>query len=256
MLSYSTSRKFLVPEIVYGNGALDLVGRQALNLGAAKVLIVSDPGVEKSGWTARVESHLRESDLAYVSFTSVTPNPKDYEVMAGAELYRQEGCDLIVAVGGGSPMDCAKGIGVVVTNPDFITTFEGVNEVQNSVPPLLFIPTTAGTAADVSQLAIITDSKRGVKIAIISKMVMADIALVDPQITVTMPPDLTAATGMDVLCHDFEVFVLTASSPLTDMAANMRCSQLICVKWWSKVHPCLVELIKSGIFTRTCLQFF
>lgn len=213
-------RKFLSPEIVYGEGSLELTGRHARNMGASKVLVVSDPEVQEIGWTARVEASLQEAGLTYTTFTENTPNPKDYEVMAGAEVYLREGCDLIVAVGGGSPMDCAKGIGVVVTNDGFITDFEGVDEIANPVPPLIFVPTTAGTSADVSQFAIITDSQRKVKIAIVSKMVIPDIALVDPRTTVSMSPELTAATGMDALCHACEAYVSTASSPLTDMAAR------------------------------------
>jgi alcohol dehydrogenase class IV len=212
-------RKFLAPEIVYGEGALNLAGHHAANLGATQALIVTDSGVRKAGWASKVEKSLRALNMPYVVFDDVTPNPKDCEVMAGVELYRREGCDLIIAVGGGSPMDCAKGIGVVAGNPRNIHEFEGVDEVPNPGPPLIFIPTTAGTSADVSQFAIITDSERKVKIAVISKMVIPDIALVDPETTVTMPPDLTAATGMDALCHSFEAFVSSASSPLTDMAA-------------------------------------
>lgn len=212
-------RKFLVPEIVYGYGAIELAGRHAMNFGATKALIVSDPGVEQNGWTEKVEQSLNTAKIDFTTFTDITANPKDYEVMAGAELFRSHGCDLIIAVGGGSPMDCAKGIGVVATNGGMITEYEGVDEIPTAVPPLIFIPTTAGTSADVSQFAIVTDTSRDVKIAIISKMVIPDIALVDPQTTLTMPPGLTAATGMDALCHSFEAFVSTASSPLTDMAA-------------------------------------
>ncbi len=214
-----TLRKFLSPEIVYGEGALKLAGRHAANLGASRVLVVTDPGVQQAGWSSRVEASLRSAGISFVAFSDVSANPKDHEVMAGAETYEQEGCDLIVAVGGGSPMDCAKGIGVVVGNPGNIPDFEGVDEVPRPGPPYIFIPTTAGSSADVSQFAIVTDTTRKVKIAIISKMVIPDIALVDPQTTVSMPPDLTAATGMDALCHAFEAYVSTASSPLTDMAA-------------------------------------
>lgn len=214
-----TLRKFLSPEIVYGEGALKLAGRHAANLGATKVLVVTDPGVQQVGWTLQVEESLHEMGLSHVTYNNVTPNPKDYEVMEGAEVYLRETCDLIVAVGGGSPMDCAKGIGVVAGNQGNIVDFEGVDEVPLPGPPFIFVPTTAGSSADVSQFAIITDTKRRVKIVIISKMVIPDIALVDPQTTVTMPPDLTAATGMDALCHAFEAYVSTASSPLTDMAA-------------------------------------
>jgi alcohol dehydrogenase class IV len=212
-------RKFLAPEIVYGEGALNLAGQHAMNLGATRALIVTDPGIQEAGWTSKVEDSLHKLKIDFVTFNNVTPNPKDLEVMAGVDVYRDNQCDLIIAVGGGSPMDCAKGIGVVAGNPMNILDFEGVDEVPNPGPPLIFIPTTAGSSADVSQFAIITDSNRKVKIAIISKMVIPDIALVDPQTTVTMSPELTAATGMDTLCHSFEAYVSTASSPLTDMAA-------------------------------------
>ena len=215
-----------MPEIVYGIGALNLAGRHASNFGATKVLIVTDKGVIDAGWTARVEKSLRESAIPYAVFSDVTENPKDHEVMAGAQVYHQENCDLILSVGGGSPMDCAKGIGIVVGNGRHILEFEGVDEVPNPGPPLIFIPTTAGTSADVSQFAIITDSTRRLKIAIISKMVVPDIALVDPQTTSTMPPALTAATGMDALCHSFEAFVSSAASAITDMAA-LRSVELI-----------------------------
>lgn len=212
-------RKFLSPEIVYGDGAISLSGRHAENLGASKVFIVTDPGVRKAGWTIAVEKSLQQSEIPYLIFESVTPNPKDHEVMAGAALCESQGCDLIIAVGGGSPMDCAKGIGVVMGNSGHILDYEGVDVIPQPGPPLIFVPTTAGSSADVSQFAIITDTTRKVKIAIISKMVIPDIALIDPETTTTMPCDLTAATGMDALCHAFEAFVSTASSPLTDMAA-------------------------------------
>ncbi len=219
-------RKFLIPEIVYGVGALNLAGRHACNFGATKVLIITDPGVIDAGWVAMVEKSLHESAVPYAVFSDVTENPKDHEVMAGARIYHQEQCDLILSVGGGSPMDCAKGIGIVVGNGRHILEFEGVDEVPNPGPPLIFIPTTAGSSADVSQFAIITDSTRRLKIAIISKMVVPDIALVDPQTTTTMTPALTAATGMDALCHSFEAYVSNAASALTDMAA-LRSVQLI-----------------------------
>ncbi len=212
-------RKFLTPEIVYGEGAITLSGRHASNFGASKVFIVTDPGVRKAGWTLTVEESLGKSDIPYVIFDGVTENPKDHEVMNGAEICKNEKCDLIIAVGGGSPMDCAKGIGVVMGNPGNILGFEGVDMVPNPGPPLIFIPTTAGTSADVSQFAIITDTTRKVKIAIISKMVIPDIALIDPKTTTTMSPQLTAATGMDALCHAFEAYVSNAASSLTDMAA-------------------------------------
>jgi alcohol dehydrogenase class IV len=212
-------RKFLAPEIIYGPGSIALAGLHARNLGATKTLIVTDPGVAAHGWLEPVEASLAQEGMPYSVFTEVTANPKDHEVMTGAEVYRSSGCDLVLAVGGGSPMDCAKGISVVVSNPGSIVAYAGVDEVKNPGPPLVFIPTTAGSSADVSQFAIINDTDQRVKIAIISKMVIPDLALIDPATTLTMSPELTAATGMDALCHAFEAYVSNASSPLTDMAA-------------------------------------
>lgn len=212
-------RKFLAPEIVYGQGAMNLSGRHAGNFGASRVCIVTDPGVRKAGWTASVEKSLKQAGIPHIVYDNVSPNPKDHEVMEGSALCKKEKCDLLIAVGGGSPMDCAKGMGVVMGNVGNILRYEGVDMIPSPGPPLIFIPTTAGSSADVSQFAIITDTTRKVKISIISKMVIPEIALIDPETTVTMPQDLTAATGMDALCHAFEAFVSTASSPLTDMAA-------------------------------------
>jgi alcohol dehydrogenase len=212
-------RKFIAPEIVYGPGAVALAGHHARNFGASKVLVVTDPGVRQAGWAGKVEASLQAEAVAYAVFSAVTSNPKDHEVMAGADFYRRQGCDLILAVGGGSPMDCAKGIGLVVGNDRHIRSFEGVDEVPGPGPPMIFMPTTAGTSADVSQFAIITDTRRKVKMAIVSKMAIPDIAIVDPQTTMTMSPQLTGATGMDALCHAFEAYVSTAGSLLTDMIA-------------------------------------
>lgn len=212
-------RKFLAPEIVYGSRSIELVGRHAKNFGASKALVVTDPGVQEAGWAEIVERRLHDIGIKYTTFSDISPNPRDHEIMSGTAGFLENDCDIIIAVGGGSSMDCAKGIGIVATNGGSIIDYEGIDEVAVPVPPLVFIPTTAGSSADVSQFAIINDTARKVKIATISKMVIPDIALVDPMTTVSMSPELTAATGMDALCHAFEAFVSTVSSPLTDMAA-------------------------------------
>lgn len=212
-------RKFVAPEMVFGEGALGLLGQYAANFGARKVLLVTDPGVRAAGWAGAVEEALKDAGISFVVFEDVTSNPKDHEAMAGAEVYRSEKCDVIVVVGGGSPMDCAKAIGIVATNDLHVLEFEGMDEVVVPGPPLICIPTTAGTSADVSQFAIITDTARRVKIAIISKTMVPDVALIDPATTVTMSPELTAATGMDALVHAVEAYVSNASSPLTDLNA-------------------------------------
>ncbi|MBU5611630.1 alcohol dehydrogenase-like regulatory protein ErcA [Geomonas azotofigens] len=212
-------RKFLAPEFIFGAGARELAGRYAKNLGGRKVLVVSDPGVVKAGWTKDVTDSLDAAGVSWVLFTALTPNPKAEEVMAGVALYQAEHCDALVAVGGGSPIDCAKGIGIVTSNHKHILDFEGVDMVKAPMPPLICIPTTGGTSADVSQFAIISNPRERVKIAIISKSVVPDIALIDPVTLITMDPYLTACTGLDAMTHAIEAFVSTARSSMTDLHA-------------------------------------
>ncbi len=212
-------RKFVAPEIIYGAGAYARAGRIAANFGARKVLVVTDPGVIAAGWTDKVLKSLEAEGLEYAVFFEVTPNPRAEQVMAGAGMYMERGCNAILSVGGGSPMDCAKGIGIVHTNGRHIMDFEGADKVAMPGPPLICVPTTAGSSADVSQFAIIADARRGVKAAIISKTMVPDAALIDPACTVTMDPYLTACTGVDALTHAMEAYVSNASSAVTDLHA-------------------------------------
>jgi alcohol dehydrogenase class IV len=212
-------RKFVAPEYIFGIGARNLAGRYARNLGGHKALVVSDPGVVAAGWTADVVASIAEAGLASTLYTGVSSNPRAEEVMAGAELYQSEHCNILVAVGGGSPMDCAKGIGIVSSNHRHILDFEGVDQVQEAIPPLICIPTTGGTSADVSQFAIISNPAERIKFAIISKSVVPDLALIDPLTLTTMDPFLSACTGLDALTHGIEAFVSNASSSMTDLHA-------------------------------------
>ena len=212
-------RKFVAPEFIFGVGARHRVGYYARNMMARRVLVVSDPGVVAAGWLKDVQADLTEANIESVVFTDLTPNPKDYEVMAGAALYARERCDVIVAVGGGSAIDCAKAIGIVHTNKCNVLAFEGADQVEVPGPPLICIPTTAGTAADISQFCIVVNSPERYKMAIISKTVVPDVALVDPETTLTMGPYLTACTGVDALTHAIEAYVSTASSPIVDVHA-------------------------------------
>lgn len=218
MASYEM-RKFVVPEFIFGSGARHRVGDYARHFSARRVLIVSDPGVVAAGWLTDVQADLAEVGVQSVLFQALTPNPKDHEVMAGALLYAREHCDVIVAVGGGSVIDCAKAIGIVHSNCCSIESFEGVDQVNIPGPPLICIPTTAGTSADISQFCIIVNTPGRYKMAIISKSMVPDVALVDPETTLTMDPYLTACTGLDALTHAIEAYVSTASSPIVDLHA-------------------------------------
>ena len=228
-------RKFVAPEFIFGIDARKLAGRYAKNFGARKVLVVTDPGVTAAGWTDDILVTLREAGLDYSVFSGVSSNPKAEEVMAGAELYQRENCNAIVAVGGGSPIDCAKGVGIVSSNKKDVLAFEGVDNVDLPSPPLICVPTTAGSSADVSQFAIITDSRNKTKMAIISKMVVPDVALIDPVTTTTMSAELTACTGLDALCHAIEAFVSTAHSPITDVHA-LQAVRLIVQNLQATIH--------------------
>ncbi len=218
-VSVENLRKFVAPEIIFGNGSRFLAGEYCKKFYIRTPMIVTDPGVTEAGWAEQVRQSLLEQGIDPVIYNNVSPNPRDHEVMEGARLYAYSGCDAIVAVGGGSPMDCAKGIGIVTANSGSILDYEGVDQIASPLPPMVFIPTTAGSSADVSQFAIINNTDEKVKIAIISKIVIPDIALIDPETTVTMSPYLTACTGMDALAHAVEAFVSTASSKMTDIHA-------------------------------------
>jgi alcohol dehydrogenase class IV len=212
-------RKFVAPEVVFGAGSRHLAGQYAVNLGAERVLLVTDAGVIGTGWTADVEAALAEAGLGWRVFSALSPNPRAEEIMAGAEHYKANQCDVIVAVGGGSVVDCAKGIGIAISNAGHILDFEGVDQVLQPMPPVVCVPTTGGTSADVSQFVIVTDVEVRAKIAIISKSVVPDVSLVDPETLTTMDAFLTACTGMDALVHAVEAFVSNAHSPLTDVHA-------------------------------------
>jgi alcohol dehydrogenase len=212
-------RKFVAPEFIFGRGARLLVGRYAKNFGARKVLIVTGPHVLSLGLVDPVFESLKDEGIDYVVYSNVKPNPSAQQVMEGSNVYLNEKCNFIVAVGGGSPMDCAKAIGIVSSNNKDVYEFEGVDKVPVPSPPLICIPTTAGSAADVSQFAIITDKRQKLKMAIVSKTVVPDVALIDPETTLTMDKFLTLCTGFDVLSHAVEAYGSNASSPITDLHA-------------------------------------
>jgi alcohol dehydrogenase len=212
-------RKFVVPELVLGDETCRLAGQYAFNLGIRHALLVTDPGVSAAGWTEIVRNSLRGAGVAVELFDRVSENPRADEVMTGVEVYKSVRCDGLVVVGGGSPIDAAKGIGIVATNGQEILGYEGVDRIDAPIPPLICVPTT-GSAADVSQFAIITDPPHRLKRAIISKALVPDVSILDPCTVTTLPKQLTAGTGMDALVHALEAFVSNASSPVTDLLAR------------------------------------
>ena len=211
--------KFHAPEIVFGHGSLAEAGHCALRLGARRPFVVTDPGIVDAGWVEELVGHLAAVGLPATVWTDVTPNPKDHEIAAGYERYLESGCDVIVAIGGGSCIDAAKGVAVLSGNGGRILDYAGVDKADRPIPPLIMIPSTSGTGADVSQFCIVTDTERAMKVTIIGRALVPDISLTDPRLLTTMPDWLNAATGLDALTHGVEAFVSRAHNPLTDLHA-------------------------------------
>ncbi|GAA3530870.1 iron-containing alcohol dehydrogenase [Amycolatopsis ultiminotia] len=211
-----TIAKFHAPEIMFGEGALAEAGHAALRLGARRPMLVTDAGLMATPWVEELAGHLRAAGLSPTVWAEPTPNPKDHEIAAGYECYREAGCDVLIGLGGGSVIDAAKGVALLAANGGDILEFEGVDRSRQPIPPMVMIPSTAGTGADVSQFCIVTDTRRNTKITIIGRTLVPEVSVTDPRLLTTMPDWLAAATGLDALTHGIEAFVSKAHNPLTD----------------------------------------
>jgi alcohol dehydrogenase class IV len=208
--------KFHAPEIVFGPGSLSEAAHAAVRLGARRPLVVTDPGLLAAGWPDELLAALRSAGLTPTLWHDVTPNPKDHEIEAGYAPYAEEGCDVVVGLGGGSVIDAAKGIALLAANGGRILDYEGIDKITHPIPPLVMVPSTSGTGADVSQFCIVTDTAKLTKITIMGRALVPDVSVVDPRLLTTMPEELNAATGLDALTHGIEAFVSLAHNPLTD----------------------------------------
>ena len=208
--------KFHAPEIVFGLESMAEAAHAALRLGALRPMLVTDPGLIEAGWVDELTTHLRKQSVDARVWSAITPNPKDHEIAAGHEFYRANGCDVLVALGGGSVIDAAKGVAILAANGGDILDYEGVDKAPMPIPPLVVLPSTSGTGADVSQFCIVTDTARGTKITILGRALVPDITVIDPRLLTTMPEWLNAATGLDALTHGIEAFVSLGHNQLTD----------------------------------------
>lgn len=218
--------KFHAPEIVFGVDSMAEAAHAALRLGALRPMLVTDPGLIAAGWVDEMVAHLREQGVRAVVWNDLTPNPKDHEIAAGYQRYAEQGCDVLVAVGGGSVIDAAKGIAILAANGGDILDYEGVDKAQVPIPPLVVVPSTSGTGADVSQFCIVTDTTRNTKITILGRALVPDTTVIDPRLLTTMPDWLNAATGLDALTHGIEAFVSLGHNQLTDHHA-LRAVQMV-----------------------------
>jgi alcohol dehydrogenase class IV len=212
--------QLLMPSrILYGRGAFNEVGNQARLLGN-KVLIISDPVMEQLGNIALCEEYLRKEALPFAKYTGVDTEPTDIHVKEALEICRTEQCDVIVAIGGGSSIDTAKAVAVMMTNEGMISDYVGnVKPFANKPLPLIAVPTTAGTGSEVTKVTVIIDTKTNVKMMISQPELLPAVAIVDPLLTVSCPPAVTAATGVDALCHAIEAYISRRAHPLTDVLA-------------------------------------
>ena len=205
--------------IITGTGASEEVGKQAKRLGATNALIVTDPGIAKIGYAEQVARNLRAVGIAVSHFSDVTPDPTLLNVQEGLKQYVTEGCDVIVSVGGGSAIDCGKGIAVKLTNSGEFSDYMGIDKIPNIGAPLIAIPTTGGTGSEVTKVTVLTDTERNVKMMLSSACLLPAVALVDPLLSVTTPPHLTAAVGVDALTHAIEAYISKRAQPITDALA-------------------------------------
>jgi lactaldehyde reductase len=203
----------------HGAGCIAEIATEVKGRAFKKAFICSDPDLIKFGVTAKVTKVLDDSGLAYEIYSNIKPNPTIENVQTGVEAFKKSGADYIIAIGGGSSMDTAKAIGIIIKNPEFadVRSLEGVAPTKNKCVPILAVPTTAGTAAEVTINYVITDVEKSRKMVCVDTHDIPVVAFIDPEMMSTMPKGLTAATGMDALTHAIEGYTTKAAWEMTDM---------------------------------------
>lgn len=203
----------------HGAGAIKEIVTEVKGRGFKKAFLCSDPDLVKFGVTGKVTSILDEANLSYELYSNIKANPTIENVQSGVEAYKESGADYIIAVGGGSSMDTAKAIGIIINNKEFedVVSLEGVAPTKNKSVPIIAVPTTAGTAAEVTINYVITDVQKNRKFVCVDTHDIPVVAIIDPEMMQSMPKGLTAATGMDALTHAIEGYITGAAWEMTDM---------------------------------------
>ena len=219
--------QFNVPStILIGAGASAELAPQLARLGARRVLLVTDAFMVSSGLAARFTTDMERAGMHVALFAGVQPDPTDANVHDGLRHFTAGNCDALVALGGGSPMDAAKAIAILATNTGPLSQYQGYHKIPRAGVPLLVIPTTAGTGSEVTKVAVITDTARDVKMMMLDRHLLPAVALVDYELTLTMPAALTAHVGVDTLTHGIEAYVSRKATALTDPLA-LQCIRLV-----------------------------
>lgn len=225
----------IVPKVIFGAGSVERIKDEIKGLGAEKILVVTDRGLVKAGLVKKVLELLK--DFETVVFEDVEPNPKDTNVEEGLRIFKGKKCDLMLGVGGGSPMDTAKAIAAMATNPGSLWDYSGVDKFKSSPIPLILVPTTAGTGSEVSRAAMITNTSTKQKTLFLSWHLTAKVAILDPNLTISLPPQITTWSGMDALSHAVESYISNLSTPISDLFAG-RAIELI--------YRNIKEVVKNG----------
>jgi alcohol dehydrogenase len=214
--------------VVFEAGALNRLGELTRSLGGSRVLLVTDPGLEQAGHPQRAAESLRGAGYAVTVFDRVKENPTEAEVADGADVARQANVDIIVAVGGGSSMDCAKGINFIATNGGRMADYKGHDKATKPMLPSIGVPTTSGTGSEAQSYALITDASSHMKMACGDKKAAFRISILDPEVTLSQPRSVTAVTGIDAVAHAVESLVCTKANPV---------SRLYSLAAWRHLEP-------------------
>ncbi len=209
--------------IVFGAGSVAQTGLEAKGLRAKRALVVTDKGVNEAGIVAQVGEALKKAELSYEVFDGISSNPREAEVLEAMKVWRETEADIVVAVGGGSPLDVGKLVRVLAAHPPPLARYDdaigGDEHITQDVPPMIAVPTTAGTGSEVGRSGVVTLEESGRKTVVFSPRLMPDVAILDPELTTSMPPKMTAATGFDALTHCIEAYCAKGDHPMADAIA-------------------------------------
>ena len=231
---------FLMPSVnFFGPGVIEKIGDRAKMLGMHKVLVVTQDNLAAidNGPVKQTLASLEKAGVDYAVFTGVEPNPKIRNIKAGKKMYKDEGCDSIITVGGGSAHDCGKGIGIILTNGDDITKLAGIETLKNPLPPLMAVNTTAGTGSELTRHAVITNEKDHLKFVVVSWRNIPLVSFNDPMLMLDVPQSVTAATGCDAFVQAIEPYVSVDHNPITDS----QCKEAI-----QLIQTALPEAVANG----------
>jgi alcohol dehydrogenase class IV len=219
-VNFNRTFEFICPtKIIFEVGGAERLGEKLKAQGWKKAFIVADKGVVESGVVQKIISGFDETGISYIVFSDFEANPRITSIESGSIVFKENKCDVLVGVGGGSSMDAAKALAILVTNPGPLQDYEGPDKIINPVPQIIAIPTTAGTGTEVNGSTVLTDHERKYKLSIRSTYLYPTMALLDPSLLCSLPPKVIAATGMDALIHAIESYISLGASPITEQLA-------------------------------------